>query len=71
MKSDDGPERYVAENVAEAQAGEREVLGEGGGGSEDLVDEGKAAADEGADGLGLREFLLLSLWRRGGLGSER
>ena len=56
---DDRPERYVAENVAQAKAGERQVLREGGGWGEGLMDVGRRAATQRADGLGLREFLFL------------
>ena len=68
-EGDDGPERNVAENVAQAQAGERDVLGKGGGGSEGLMDEGQASGDEGADGRGLREFLFLRFGGAAALGA--
>src|ERR1700722_1828302 len=57
----DRPEGNVTKNVAQANSGQREVLREGGGGSESLMDEGQASGHEGAHRQSLGGLKLLRL----------
>ena len=67
QQGDDGPEGKLAERCcADAEPRERDELREGGGGVKTWWMTWQARGDQGANGLGLREFLLASPGRRGG-----
>ena len=57
-QDDDAPERDFAQDIRDAQAGERDELRQGGSGAEDLVDAGELRRDQAAPWRDRGQFLL-------------